>query len=347
MGTEGEGRGRGGGGNRVMLLSATSAARAAAAAATAGTAGAGAAAAAECVLPACGNGREWHHAPVVAVNSSLPSRDAPHAQGITAVGGTFPSRFGSGKVVPYPGGVRVRYESAWDAAQQRFKFRTPNARGQFNPTNGCGARARRRSCAQAPRCHEWVRARIDRKQRACAATRRAAPSRAVEEEQVGGTAGLAPITADLQQSGHLSHRLLEESGSGSRPMTLSLSKHRRRDHAHESSKTHTASLWRLSPHRAPPPSGALPREPVGVRVITLQLRQVDSPCCRDLRGPRSRDHSHPARAPRGRAVLGGHRSGRRIRAQRSTSTKLSKALTLLTDSVFPLRSTCATLNPNS
>jgi hypothetical protein len=40
--------------------------------------------------------------------------------------------------------------------------------------------------------------------------------REVDEEQVGGTstAGLAPTTADLQQSGHLSHRLLERAEAG-------------------------------------------------------------------------------------------------------------------------------------
>ncbi len=57
-------------------------------------------------------------------------------QGVTTIGGSFTgNRYGAPQVVPFAGGVYVRYMAAWDAAAHRFVAATPAA-VSFTPTNG-------------------------------------------------------------------------------------------------------------------------------------------------------------------------------------------------------------------
>jgi hypothetical protein len=56
--------------------------------------------------------------------------------GVSGVGGTYTgNRYGQPAIVPFPGGIYVRYMSPWDPAAQRFLTATPVATN-FTPTTG-------------------------------------------------------------------------------------------------------------------------------------------------------------------------------------------------------------------
>src|SRR4051794_21773480 len=57
-------------------------------------------------------------------------------RGVTSIGGSFSyNRYGAPAVVPFSGGVYVRYMSSWDSTQGKFVSCTPPA-VNLTPTNG-------------------------------------------------------------------------------------------------------------------------------------------------------------------------------------------------------------------